>query len=169
MNDDTVPSGVRPLHPPTPLGSDLRARDFRPPRRRWPGFVAAGLLGAGLAAAAVSSWYDARPIGERIDAGLAGARDVAQSAASSTASAAGGAAAAAAAAMNNAAITAAVKTALATDPALSAVKIDVTTTDGVVRLDGPAPDSRSRERAEMLASAPQGVIRVDNRLVVPSS
>ena len=38
------------------------------------------------------------------------------------------------------------------DPALSALKIGVTTREGVVELTGPAPE---------------GVVRVDNRLVVP--
>lgn len=167
IEHDTIPSRPRPLHPPVPVGEGLRGGDFRPPRRRWPGLLAAGTLGAGLAAMAVSGWYDARPIGARLDAGLATARDAAQTAASSTAVAAGVAAAGAAEAMADAAITAAVKTALAADPALSALKIDVSTSQGVVRLDGPAPDPRARERAEMIAAAPQGVVRVDNRLVVP--
>jgi osmotically-inducible protein OsmY len=72
----------------------------------------------------------------------------------------------AATALNDAGITAAVKTALAADPRLSAVKIDVDTRGGVVSLEGPAPDEKSRERAEVLAAAPEGVVRVDNRLVV---
>lgn len=172
--DDTVATtGPQPQQPPPPpvqpMPSALRSGDFRPPRRRWPGLLAAGVIGAGLAAAAVSSLYDARPLGARLDAGLATARDAVHSTASNTAEAAGEAAASAAAAMNDAAITAAVKTALAADPTLSAVKIDVTTTEGIVRLDGPAPDARARERAEMLAGAPQGVVRVDNRLVVPET
>jgi hypothetical protein len=64
------------------------------------------------------------------------------------------------------AITAAVKTALAADPSLSALHIDVTTTHGSVLLAGPAPDAKSRQRAEVLAMAPEGVVAVDNRLVV---
>ncbi len=56
---------------------------------------------------------------------------------------------------------------MAADPSLSAVHIDVTTTHGSVRLDGPAPDTKSRARAEVLAMAPKGVLAVDNRLVVP--
>ena len=69
-------------------------------------------------------------------------------------------------AMDGAAISAKVRTAQAADPALSALKIGVTTREGVVELTGPAPDERSRERAQVLAAAPEGVVRVDNRLVV---
>jgi osmotically-inducible protein OsmY len=72
-------------------------------------------------------------------------------------------------AVADAGITAGVKTALATDPQLSALKIDVTTRDGVVSLEGPAPDEKARERAESLAAAPEGVVRVDNRLVVQAA
>ena len=75
----------------------------------------------------------------------------------------------AAGALNDTGITAAVKTALAADPKLSAVKIDVTTQNGVVALTGPAPDERSRERAQVIAAAPEGVKSVDNRLVVTPS
>ena len=71
-------------------------------------------------------------------------------------------------AMGDAAITAAVKTALAADPSLSAVQIKFSTTQGTVLLEGPAPDSRLRQRAEFLAMAPQGVLRVDNRLALPT-
>ena len=38
--------------------------------------------------------------------------------------------------------------------------------DGVVTLSGPAPDEKSRDRAAVLAAAPDGVRQVDNRLVV---
>jgi hyperosmotically inducible periplasmic protein len=70
-------------------------------------------------------------------------------------------------ATSDAGITASIKTALAADPRLSATKIDVDTEGGVVSLVGPALDERSRERAAVLAAAPAGVLRVDNRLVVP--
>ena len=146
---------------------------FQPPRRHWPGILAAGLIGAAIAAAAVSSFYDERPLGQKFDATVAagqqkvqkqvdglkeGASDVARGGALATARMAS--------ALGDAGITAAVKTALAADPALSAVKIDVTTDAGVVSLAGPAPDVKSRDRAEVLAAAPQGVKRVDNRLVI---
>ena len=68
--------------------------------------------------------------------------------------------------VDDAGITAAVKTALAADPALSALKIDVDTSNGVVKLTGPAPDAQARDRAGVLAAAPKGVRSVDNLLTV---
>jgi hypothetical protein len=124
-------------------------------RRRWPGLLAAAFLGAGIAAAAVSSYYDDRSLGAKLDA-----------TAENTAVATALAADRVAGTLNDAAITTAVKTALAADPSLSALKIEVSTDHGVVQLGGPAPDAKSRDRAEMLALAPSGVVRVDNRLVV---
>ncbi len=173
--EDTHPSRPLPLRPAPAFSgevsgdSELRIAEFRTHRRRWPGFLAAAVLGAGLAAAAVSSFYDERTFGARLDAGVAAAQSSVKTTAEDTALAAGKIAASAAEAVNDAAITASVKTALAADPALSAVKIEVTTTDGVVQLDGPAPDHRSRERAEMIAVAPRGVVRVENRLVVAAA
>jgi osmotically-inducible protein OsmY len=135
--------------------------------------VAACLFGAGIGALAVSSLYDDRSVGERLDAtlsathqtmqlGVEGLRDSATSVARDGAQVGDRAASA----LNDAGITAAVKTALAADPRLSAVRIEVDTRGGVVSLQGPAPDEKSRERAGMLAAAPEGVLRVDNRLVV---
>jgi len=66
-------------------------------------------------------------------------------------------------------ITAEVKSALAADPQLSALKIDVDTSNGVVTLTGPAPDEQSKSRATQIAAAPKGVMRVENRLEVKSS
>lgn len=151
----------------------LRSGRFEPPRRRWPGVLAAAVLGAGLAALAISSWYDHRSLGTRLDAGVAAAqtgvqdqvaalRSAADDAAKGTAQAGGRVAEV----LSDAGITAAVKTALAADPSLSAIKIDVSTHEGVVRLDGPAPDQKARDRAQVLAAAPQGVVGVENRLVV---
>lgn len=158
----------------TPTADDsLRSASFTPPRRRWPGFLAAGVIGAGIAAAAVSSFYDPRSAGERLDDGVAAAGETVQSqvddlrvAASAAARDGVMAAERGVGVLGDAGITAAVKTALAADPGLSALRIEVNTEAGVVRLDGPAPDAKARERAEVLALAPQGVTRVDNRLVV---
>lgn len=127
-----------------PVPGELRSGEFAPRRRRWPGLLAATVLGAGIAAIAVSSLYDERTLGERVDAGVAAAGDRIETAAENSAQAAGRIASEAAETASDAAITAAVKTALAADPALSALKIDVTTSDGVVSLEGPAPDQRSR-------------------------
>lgn len=146
-----------------------RAPDFAPRRKRWPGLAAAGVLGAAIAAIAISSLYDERPIGVRLDAGVTAAQSAAISAAEDTAKATERVAGSLTESIEDAGITAAVKRALAADPSLSALKIDVSTEGGVVRLDGPAPDDKSRQRAEVLAAAPQGVTKVDNRLVVPPS
>ena len=165
--------------PLRPVQSDIdsqamRSASFKPPRRHWPGVLAATVLGAAIAAAFVSSYYDDRSLGTRLDNTVAAAgstveRGVSDLRGAATGAATGTAVAAdrVAGALNDTGITAAVKTALAADPSLSALKIEVNTTQGVVRLDGPAPDPRSRERAGVLAAAPDGVRQVDNRLVVP--
>jgi osmotically-inducible protein OsmY len=121
-----------------------RMPEFQPRRSRWPGIVAAAGVGAVIAVAALSSWYDRNSVGARQDAALEVER----------------------APTADAGITAAVKAALATDPALNANSIEVSTHDGVVTLAGPAPDPQARARAAMLAAVPQGVRSVDNRLVV---
>lgn len=72
-------------------------------------------------------------------------------------------------AVSDATITAEVKSALAADPELSALRIDVDTRNGVVTLRGPAPDEKSRGRATQLAASPKGVMRVDNQLTLKSS
>ncbi|HET9975890.1 MAG TPA: BON domain-containing protein [Burkholderiaceae bacterium] len=154
-----------------------RSTKFRPPRRRWPGIVAAALFGAGIAALAVSSYYDERSLGERIDATVVAAErsvqgqvDGLKAGASAIADQGARASEKVFVSVADASITTAVKTALAADPSLSALKIDVTTRDGIVTLSGPAPDTKARERAAVLAAAPEGVRGVDNRLVVtPSS
>lgn len=158
---------------PTLGEPSLRTRPFAPPRRRWPGLAAAGALGAAIAGAAVSSFYDGRSLGQRIDAGLSGAEAAAQAAADQARDHAADVAVGAAAAaddvresVQDANITAAVKAALAADPALSALQIEVSTNNGIVRLRGPAPDGKARARAAVLAAAPGGAVAVDNQLVV---
>lgn len=175
-------SNTLPLPPHTPAqaatqaerqAADLHTRAFSPRRRRWPGILAATLVGAGVAAAMVSSYYDSRTIGQRIDAGVNSAERTVQqqvdgikSGASAVAEQGARTTDALADTLSDAGITAAVKTALAADPALSALKIDVSTDAGVVTLAGPAPDDKARDRAGVLAAAPDGVRSVDNRLVV---
>jgi osmotically-inducible protein OsmY len=67
---------------------------------------------------------------------------------------------------DNVAITAGVNAALAKDPDLSAMKIDVDTRDGQVTLNGTAPDAAAKSRATTLAAGVEGVGSVDNRLTV---
>jgi hyperosmotically inducible protein len=68
--------------------------------------------------------------------------------------------------VKDAAITTAVNAKLAQDKTLSAMRIDVDTIDGKVSLRGTAPDPPARQRATTLASAVDGVVSVDNQLVV---
>lgn len=70
---------------------------------------------------------------------------------------------------DDAAITAKVSAELAKDPDLSAIRIDVDTDSGSVRLSGPAPSQEAKERATSLAQAVQGVQSVNNELVVGNS
>ncbi|PKO78637.1 MAG: hypothetical protein CVU21_02455 [Betaproteobacteria bacterium HGW-Betaproteobacteria-15] len=67
---------------------------------------------------------------------------------------------------NDMAITAKVQAALAADGALSVMDIEVDTEAGRVELTGAAPDATARERATSLVTAIDGVVAVDNRLVV---
>lgn len=70
--------------------------------------------------------------------------------------------------VSDAAITAGINGELAKDPKLSALRIDVDTTNGRVLLSGKAPDSASRDRATTLAAAVKGVTSVENRLQIGS-
>ncbi len=67
----------------------------------------------------------------------------------------------------DAGITVEVRQALASDATLAALPIVVSTAQGVVRLEGQAPDAQARERATVVASAATGVKRMDNRLTLP--
>lgn len=69
-------------------------------------------------------------------------------------------------AVEDAAVTATINAELAKDPKLSALKIDVDTSNGRVSLKGKAPDADSRERATQIASAVRGVQSVDNQLEI---
>jgi osmotically-inducible protein OsmY len=69
-------------------------------------------------------------------------------------------------AVKDAAITTAVNAQLAADSRLSAMRIDVDTVNGRVVLRGSAPDANASERARQLAASVDGVVSVDNQLVV---
>jgi len=71
-----------------------------------------------------------------------------------------------AAVAKDAAITAEVNAELAKDNSLSAVKIDVDTSQGKVVLRGTAPDAAARERATRIAANVKGVGSVENFLTV---
>lgn len=70
--------------------------------------------------------------------------------------------------VSDAAVTASINAELARDPSLSALKIDVDTTQGRVLLSGKAPDAAARDRATTLASSVKGVTSVENRLQIGS-
>lgn len=72
-------------------------------------------------------------------------------------------------AIDDATITAQVNASLAKDPDLSALKINVDTVGGKVTLNGPAPTTVARDRAETIAKAVEGVTSVNNQLVVTAS
>jgi osmotically-inducible protein OsmY len=67
---------------------------------------------------------------------------------------------------SDAAITTSIKADLLKDPALSAIKIEVETRDGVVTLNGVAPDAAAAARAGRIANAIAGVKDVRNHVVV---
>jgi hyperosmotically inducible periplasmic protein len=58
------------------------------------------------------------------------------------------------------------KAALAADPELSALKINVDTTQGAVRLKGEVKTLALRRKAEDMARKIEGVKSVDNQLIV---
>jgi len=66
-------------------------------------------------------------------------------------------------------ITTSVKTELAKDPTLSALRINVDTDSGRVALRGTAPDADAKDRATKLASNVKGVVSVDNQLIISKS
>ncbi|HWH82595.1 MAG TPA: BON domain-containing protein [Burkholderiaceae bacterium] len=68
--------------------------------------------------------------------------------------------------VDDAMITTSVKTELAKDSSLSALKINVDTDNGKVALKGTAPSTAAREHATVLAQNVKGVVSVDNQLKV---
>lgn len=116
-------------------------------------------------------------VGQKIDGAIADVKSESQSAADKaktevrelakdTQQAAGQAATAVATGAADMTITAKINAALAADSKLSALKIDVDTSQGRVKLMGTAPDAQSKDRATTMAAAVEGVSGVDNRLMV---
>ena len=71
--------------------------------------------------------------------------------------------------IEDAAVTASVKARLIADPDVKAVSIDVDTVAGRVTLRGTAKSAAQRDAAERIARGAEGVVSVDNRIVVGSS
>ena len=164
----------------------LRAGSDAPPRprvlkRREPrrtssavGWLLALGVGAVIAVLAVMASQDSRSIGTQLDDAVAGVRNLGNEAGQTVAQSQDAAVQASrdvvdgvTTTIDDAGISTKVKAALAVDPALSAARIEVDTNNGVVRLEGPAPDVAARDRATVLAAAPPGVRGVDNRLTLP--
>jgi BON domain len=146
-----------------------------PPRRSrvLPWLLALG-VGAAIALISVVALQDPRSVGTQLDDAVANLKDAGTQAQQTVVDSQNAAADASRSAVNgvgtavaDAGITTKVKAALAVDPALSASRIEVQTDNGIVRLDGPAPDAAAKARATVLAGAPQGVRGVDNRLALP--
>ncbi len=72
-------------------------------------------------------------------------------------------------AMDDVSVTAAISAEFIKDPDLSALKINVDTKNGNVTLNGPAPTLAAKEKATTIAKAVNGVMSVDNKLVVKGS
>ena len=150
--------------------------------------AAAAALALGLAAC---NKTDDRTVGQQVDAAVAkteaaadeakakaevaaqDAKNAAQSAgadiragASDLAASASAAAAEVKEAVADTAITASVKAGLAKDPDLSALQINVDTTNGAVSLQGTAPTTAAKERAAAIVREVKGVKSVTNLLKV---
>jgi len=110
---------------------------------------------AALALLGCQKTDETQATGDKVAQKMEQAKEATQKAADATASK-----------MSDATITAEVNTALAKDPNLSALKIDVDTANGRVVLHGKAPDPAARDRATQLAQNVKGVVSVDNQLVV---
>ena len=68
--------------------------------------------------------------------------------------------------VNDATITAKVKAAYLADEAVKGLKINVTTNEGVVTLDGSVASEREHQRAIQIAQGTEGVARIDDKLRV---
>ena len=143
------------------------------PVQRIASVLAVSALALGLAAC---SKNEEPTVGQRMDSAVekteqaaADARVKAGSAMQSAENTAKDATNSAMAAVDDATITARVNASLAQDPDLSALKINVDTVNGKVTLNGPAPSTVARDRAESLAKAVDGVTAVNNQLVVTAS
>jgi len=136
--------------------------------------AAAALLAClAIATAGCERADDQRSVGQKLDSAVATterkadeAKDSIKQAGREASQTMGKAADQVALASGDLAITAAVKTRLASDSELSALAINVDTSSGRVVLRGSAPDTASRNRATELARTVEGVSSVDNELNV---
>ena len=144
-----------------------------PPAHRIASILAVSVVALGLSACGKN---EEPTVGQRLDSAVEKTEQAAADARAKTESAMENAgtkmeqgAATAKGVIDDATITAQVSAGLAKDPDLSAVKIDVDTVNGAVTLNGPAPSTVARDRAETIAKAVTGVTSVNNQLVVTAS
>jgi osmotically-inducible protein OsmY len=124
----------------------------------------AGAVAVGLSLAACNKAEDVT-VCQRVDGAVADAKLAATGATQTATQAAD----AMKTNVSDATITTKINAASAADDKLSAIKIDVDTSNGRVTLNGTTPESMVCERASTLALAVEGVSSVDNRLVVTSN
>lgn len=132
-----------------------------------------GLVAGSLTLVACNRQEDERTVGQEIDSTIsqterkaeetgasmqAGAKEAQADMAAATSSMADS--------VKDAAITTAIKAELARDSTLSAMDINVDTEAGRVLLRGSAPDAVARDRAYSLATGVDGVLAVNNELVI---
>ncbi len=127
--------------------------------------AAAFALASAFGLAACNRADEPRTAGQQVDVAVDKAKEAAEQARAATEQAAAGAKVA----VTDAAITATVKAELARDSELSALSINVDTTEGRVALRGTAPNAVSRDRATRLAAAVEGVRKVENQLTLKSN
>ena len=132
-------------------------------------------LAIGAVALVLAACDQSKPptVGQKIDAGIERTQEAAaeakkdlQAAGAEIKQEASQAGTAIADGASDLAITAKVKSALAGDDQLSALGINVDTTNQVVTLTGPAPSQAAFDRASALAQAVEGVTEVKNQLTV---
>lgn len=169
------PDGSLRVADTAPRPHKVVVAEARPRSRVLPWLLALG-VGAAIAMVAVVAMQDPRSVGTQLDDAVANVKNVGTQAEQTVIDSQAAAADASRSAVNgvgtavaDAGITTKVKAALAVDPALSASRIDVQTENGIVRLEGPAPDAAAKARATVLAAAPDGVRGVDNRLALPQA
>jgi len=138
-----------------------------------PGALAAAVLMAFSLAGCNRTADDGRTVGQRVDSAIErtetatdNAKHEAGQAANEIKSDTRAVANDASDKVADAAITASVNADLAKDNDLSALKIDVDTSNGHVTLHGSAPSDDAKQRATKLASNVKGVTSVDNQLSI---
>jgi hyperosmotically inducible protein len=134
--------------------------------------LAAALLAA-FGLTACNRADDGRTVGQQVDAAVQSTKEAAADAKQEVKQATAGireeaktVGAEASDKVADAAITASVNADLAKDNDLSALRIDVDTSNGHVTLKGTAPNEAARERAGRMAGGVKGVTSVDNQLTV---